>query len=70
MEYLIVRFHEARGVLADKVDQGQTNQVIELESGTYTISLAPPANFKPKRRKITLSNTSPIKPKEITFAKA
>ena len=70
MEYLIVRFPETRRVLIDGVDQGQTKQVIELEAGTYTVSLSPPDGVKPKKRTITLSNTSPIKPKEITFAEA
>ncbi len=69
MEYLIVRFSETRRVLVDKVDQGRTDDVIELETGTYTITLSPPKNYTPKWRRVALSNTSPIKPKEVTFAK-
>ncbi len=69
MEYLIVRFPETRRVLIDGVDQGRTDRTIEVEAGTYTVSLSPPDHAKPTQRTITLSNTSPIKPKELKFAK-
>lgn len=69
MEYLIVHFPETRRVLIDGVDQGRTDRTIELEAGTYTVSLSPPDRVTPKQRKLTLSKTSPIKPKELRFAK-
>jgi hypothetical protein len=69
VEYLIVHFQETRRVLIDGQDQGRTDQTIELEAGTYTVSLSPSDDIKPKKRRILLSRTSPIMPKEITFAK-
>jgi len=69
MEYLLVHFPEARRVLIDGVDQGRTDQTIELAAGTYTVSLSPSDHVKPRKRTVRLSNTSPIKPREVAFAK-
>ncbi|HET6463999.1 MAG TPA: PEGA domain-containing protein [Nitrospiria bacterium] len=69
MEYLIVHFPETRRVLIDGQDQGRTDRTIELEAGTYTVSLSPSDHVKPKKRTVTLSNTSPIKPREVAFGK-
>jgi hypothetical protein len=69
MEYLIVHFQETRRVLIDGQDQGRTDRTIELEPGTYTVSLSPSDDVKPQKRRIRLSKTSPIKPREIAFAK-
>ena len=69
MEYLLVHFPEARRVLIDGQDQGRTERTIELEAGTYTVTLSPSDNVKPKKRAVRLLNTSPIKPREVTFAK-
>ncbi|HTN43572.1 MAG TPA: PEGA domain-containing protein [Nitrospiria bacterium] len=69
MEYLSVHFPETRRVLIDGRDQGRTDRTIELEAGTYTVSLSPSDDVKPKKRRVRLSRTSPIRPKEITFAK-
>jgi len=69
VEYLIVHFPETRRVLIDGLDQGPTDQTIELAPGTYTVSLSPSDDVKPKKRRITLSKTSPIKPSEVAFGK-
>lgn len=47
MEYLLVEFDERRGVLIDSIEEGFTNEVIELETGTYLISLIEPKDFAP-----------------------
>jgi len=70
MEYLLVNFPEERGVLIDKVVQGRTGEILEAEKGTHIISLkAPPKNFHPKKKKIILATTSPLRPREVTFEK-
>jgi len=69
MEYLLVHFPETRRVLIDGVDQGRTEETLELEAGTYLVTLSPPVDYKPKKRKVALKNTSPISPLEIRFAK-
>ncbi|HOW57844.1 MAG TPA: hypothetical protein PKZ12_07560 [Smithellaceae bacterium] len=68
MEYLLVDYPAHREVLVDKEAQGNTNEIIELEKGTHIISLkAPPYDFRPRRRKIVLQETSPLTPREVTF---
>jgi len=70
MEYLLVHFPEPRRVLINGTDQGRTNAMLELERGTYIVTLAPPQDYKPKKRKVALKRTSPVSPLEIRFAKA
>ncbi len=70
MEYLLVNYPEDREVLIDSILQGRTNETIELEKGTHSISLkSPPRNFRPNQKKITLAGTSALTPQEVTFAK-
>ncbi len=69
MEYLCVRFAEQRKVLIGRIAQGETDGLIELEPGTYTVTLSGAPNFSPKKQKIVLADTSPIKPMEVRFDK-
>ena len=70
MEYLLVNFPDDREVLIDAIIQGRTNETIEVEKGTHSISLkSPPQNFKPTQKKIILAGTSALTPQEVTFAK-
>lgn len=69
MEYLLVVFDERSGVLVDNVEEGFTNEVIELETGTYTISLIEPKDFTPESREIILRRTTATRPKVIRFEK-
>lgn len=67
MEYLVVRFPQSRPVKVDGEFNGRTGQLIELEAGTHTISLGPPANFTPESREVLLKDTSALDPKEVEF---
>jgi hypothetical protein len=67
MEYLRVLFPRSRRVRVDDEFNGRTNELIELEAGTYTVSLGPPANFAPESRRVLLRKTSKFEPKEVTF---
>jgi hypothetical protein len=70
MEYLLVNFPEDRGVVIDREKQGCTNEIIELEAGTHKVSLkSPPRDFRPGQRKVTLTGTSALTPREVRFAK-
>ena len=70
MEYLLVNFPEKRELFIDTVAQGHTGEIIELEKGTHIISLKPPPeNFRPKKKKIVLTDTSSLVPMEVTFEK-
>ena len=56
-------------MLIDGKRRGRTNVVIEIEAGSYTVSLVPPHDFTPPEIPLTLdpSQTSPLQPKEVTF---
>ncbi len=70
MEYLLVNFPDDREVLIDAILQGRTNENIEVEAGTHIISIrTPPRNFTPLKKKIVLSETSPLQPREVIFVK-
>lgn len=70
MEYLLVNFPDDREVLIDAIIQGRTNETIEVEKGTHSISLkSPPRDFKPAQKKIILAGTSALTPQGVTFAK-
>lgn len=69
MQYLKVRFPTRRRVKIDDEFNGYTNKLIEIRGGPHDISMGSPKNFKPRVRKVTLRNTSPLRPKIVSFEK-
>ena len=69
MQYLLVTFPEQRVVIIDGIEQGMTNEVIELEEGTHTAILKGPSDFDPEIREFILRRTSELNPKVIRFEK-
>lgn len=67
MEYLMVQYPRKRNVLIKGQVVGATNEVIEIEGGSYSVELSPPANYTPPSRKVVLANTSALDPKTIAF---
>ncbi len=67
MEYVVVRFPGSRPVKIDGEFNGRTGELIELEAGTYTISLGAPPNFTPESQQVVLKGTSALNPKEVVF---
>jgi hypothetical protein len=67
MEYLMVQYPRKRNVLIKGQVIGSTNEIIEIEGGSYTVELSPPLNYTPSSRRITLADTSALDPKIITF---
>lgn len=68
MQFLLVTFEEDRGVIVNGAPgEWQTNEILQLQAGTYIITLAPPPNFTPAQIKVVLKNTTVLEPKEITF---
>ena len=69
MEYLLVKFQESRGVIIDGASEGMTNQVLELETGTHSVTLEAPPDFTPDLHEFILRKTSVISPRIISFEK-
>jgi hypothetical protein len=67
MEFLLINYPWEREVIIDGVEAGLTNHLITLAAGTYTVSLAPPADFFPPDRDVVVKGTSPLEPKEVEF---
>ncbi len=74
LEYLIVELIDrdgrprSRRVRIDGEFLGQTDEhYFELERGTHTVTLGPPANFSPETRRVRLRNTNPITPRSLRF---
>lgn len=67
-QYLLVACNVTRVVTVDGRNVGRTDEIIEVPAGDHTISLlAPPENFRPKERRVTLVGTSPQKPLVVSF---
>ena len=64
-------FDEDRGVIVNSVQGAwMTNTILMLQADTYTIELAPPANYTPPAIPgIILTNTTVLQPYEIRFTK-
>jgi hypothetical protein len=69
MQYLLVSFAEARRVIIDETVQGMTNELLELEEGTYRITLEGTLDFVPDMREIILRRTSELNPRVVCFEK-
>ena len=67
-EYLIVACNVTRVVTVDGRAVGRTDEVLQVPAGEYTVSLLrPPADFRPKDRRVALRGTNPDKPLVIRF---
>jgi hypothetical protein len=67
MEYLLVRFDQRRRVVVNGLRNGFTNSILQLESGSYEITLEPPPDFSPLSQSVRLQNTAAMDPYQVTF---
>ena len=70
MEYLVVKFDRSRRVVIDGSPFGLTNTVIQIEAGTHTVTLAPPADFSPATLTVVAVETSALAPLTVAFSPA
>ena len=70
MEYLVVKFERSRRVVINGNPFGLTNTVIQIEAGTHTVTLAPPADFSPATQAVVVVDTSALAPLTVTFIPA
>lgn len=70
-EFLVVLFPHQRKVLINGESMGETNVLLPLPEGDYTVTLEPPPpDFTPTEQKIKLYNTAELAPLEIEFEEA
>ena len=70
MEYLVVKFSEPRGVIInDAAGSWMTNEILQLQPGTYVVRLAEPQDFSPPQIKVKLRNTAVNVTKTVVFVK-
>lgn len=67
MQYVLVKFRENRQVVVDDHYSGYTNEVIEIEEGNHSISMAAPYDFSPHEWRVVLMNTTVVQPLEVEF---
>ena len=67
-EYLVVLFVRNRRVMINDQFMGTTNTKLELERGSYEVTLGPPNNFAPARQHVDLRHTSSQKPMIVEFS--
>ena len=69
MEFLLVIYPEARKVLLDGKEIGDTNETLVVNKCTHKVSLAGAADYHPLSVVIRISGTTAIKPREVRFEK-
>jgi hypothetical protein len=67
MEFIIVRFRDARNVFVDGMQMGNTGEKLRVEKGRHTINLGDPRNYDPTWRRPDVQGTTSNKPMEVLF---
>lgn len=70
MEYVLIRYPEARAVFVDGEKRGVTNIILRTNRGTHSFDLGEPFDYHPRSQEISVEGTSSINPLEVTFEKA
>lgn len=68
MEFIIVRFRDARDVFVDGLHLGKTGEKLRVQKGKHTINMGDPRNYDPAWRRPDVQGTTSIKPMEVLFA--
>lgn len=68
MEFLVVEFDGDRGVVInDATGAWRTNEILQLQAGSYVVALEPPNDFLPASIPVVLAHTAVLRPKTIRF---
>ena len=67
MEYVSVTYPHERIVNIDGREAGLTNRTLRVNRGTYTFNLGDPRDYRPKWRRVKVTDTTPVSPMEVTF---
>lgn len=68
MEYVLVTHPEDRTVYVDGEDNGLSNTIIRVDSGTHRFDLGELQNYEPPFIEIEVSNTSALEPLTLVFS--
>lgn len=69
MEHVKVMFPTRRLVYIDGEQNGYTNEVLRVDAGTHLFDLGHVRNYQPASRKVRVTDTTVLEPREIAFTK-
>lgn len=67
MEYVTIKYPRHRVVNIDGQEAGLTNRTLRVNRGTHTFNLGIPRDYKPKWRRVLVTDTTSIRPMEVIF---
>jgi hypothetical protein len=67
VEWVIVTYASTRDVFVDGRRTGATNQMFITREGTQTFDLGVPVDYRPPKRRVTVTDTVPADPMTIDF---
>ena len=67
MEYVEVRFSKPRSVYVDDEENGQTNTILRVGTGTHSFSLGEPMDYAPPEIIERIFDTNELEPFIIEF---
>ena len=68
-EYVIVAFPTKVPVYIDGDRNGNTNDILRVDTGTHEFNLGSYANYEPASQTILVEGTSSLEPMKIVFSK-
>lgn len=67
MEYVQINHPDTRAVYVDDEDNGETNTIIRVGSGTHRFDLGEPKDYEPPFYEELVENTSALNPLVLQF---
>jgi hypothetical protein len=67
MEFVVVRYPEARSVFMDDQSVGETARMLFVEEGHHVFDLGEPRDYEPPEVELLVTGTSAITPLELAF---
>ncbi len=67
IQWMVVQYPTLRDVFIDGKRAGQTNKPLMVREGTQEVHLGQPVDYTPRKRRVTVTDTSEALPKEISF---
>lgn len=68
MEFVKFNYPTQRPVFINGVEAGETNTVIMVDKGVHLIDLGSPRDYTPERATVSVQDTFPAGPDELSFS--